>query len=83
MLSRMTTAHTIYVYLLGEGVPVWVPVDAERVCDDIYRILDCRWEDEVVQFGKDTLVRCRLQKLSGDHGRAVECPLAFEALRAT
>jgi hypothetical protein len=73
------TAQTIYIYLPAEAVDVWAPVDAEHVRDDIYRILDCRGEDEAVQFGAGMLVRCRMQKLSGGHGRAVESLVAFEA----
>jgi hypothetical protein len=49
----------IYVALLDEGVRVWRPVDAERIHDDFYRIVDQpydreadRWEfepgDEVI-----------------------------------
>jgi hypothetical protein len=71
------TAQTIYVYLPDEAVDVWAPVDAERVKDDIYRIVDCRGEDDAVQFGAGTLVRCRPQRLSGG-----ECIVAFEAVAA-
>ena len=55
--------ETIYVYLPREAVHVWAPVDAEHVRDDIYRIIDCRGEDDSVQFGKGELVRCRRQRL--------------------
>ena len=57
------TTETIHVFLPREAVPVWAPVDAEHVRDDIYRIIDCRGEDNEVEFGKGTLVRCRLRKL--------------------
>jgi hypothetical protein len=53
---------TIYVYLPQEQVDVWAPVDAEHLHDDIYRVVDCRGEDEEVQFGKGTIVRCRWEK---------------------
>jgi hypothetical protein len=59
----MVTA-TIYVYLPQENVDVWAPVDAEHICDDVYRIVDCRGEGEAVEFGKGAVVRCRLQRLS-------------------
>jgi hypothetical protein len=55
---------TIYVYLPQEKVDVWAPVSAEYVRDDIYRIVDCRGEDEAVEFGKGSLVRCRWQDRS-------------------
>jgi hypothetical protein len=57
--------ETIYVFLPNEGTDVWAPVDAERVREGIYRIVDCRREDDEVQFRKGTLVRCRHQNLSG------------------
>lgn len=56
--------ETIYVYLPNEAVDVWAPAGAEHIQDDIYRILDCRGEDDEMQFGKGELVRCRLQRLS-------------------
>jgi len=65
--------ETIYVYLPHEATDVWAPVDAEHVRDDVYRILDCRGEDDEVQFGRGLLVRCRLKRLSGD-----ECLVAYE-----
>ena len=57
--------RTIYIYLPEEMVDVWAPVDAEHIRDDIYRIVDCRGEDEAVEFGKDQLVHCRHRSLSG------------------
>src|SRR5579863_4231389 len=58
--------ETIYVFLPHERVEAWAPVDAEHVCHDVYRIIDCRGEDEQVQFGKGALVRCQLRKLSNN-----------------
>jgi hypothetical protein len=55
--------ETIYVFLPQERVEAWAPVDAQHVCDDVYRIIDCRGEDKEVQFGKGMLVRCQLRKL--------------------
>jgi hypothetical protein len=54
--------ETIYVYLPNEAVDVWAPVDADHVQDEIYRIVDCRGEDDEVEFGKGELVRCRLRR---------------------
>jgi hypothetical protein len=66
---------TIYVYLPSEGTDVWAPVDAEHLGNDVYRITDCRGEDNDVQFGKGTVVRCRAQELSGG-----KCLVAFEEI---
>jgi hypothetical protein len=64
---------TVYVLLPRESVVVWAPVDAEHIRDDVFRILDCRGEDEEVQFGKGALVKCRVQQLSdGEHLVAYE-----------
>jgi hypothetical protein len=52
---------TIYIHLPQEPVDVWAPVSAEHVRDDIYRIVDCRGEDEGVEFGNGSLERCRWQ----------------------
>ena len=72
---------TIYVFLPGEAIPVWAPADAEHVHEDVYRIVDCRNEGENMQFGKGTLVRCRLEKRSGDFGAESETLVAYEAVQ--
>ena len=54
----------IYVRLPNEGTSVWVPVDAEHVVDDLYKIVDCRGEEDDVEFGEGSVVRCRRQQLS-------------------
>ncbi len=59
-------SETIYVFLPNEAVDVWAPVDAQHVWDDLYRITNCRGEDNGVQFGAGVLVRCRRQHLSGE-----------------
>jgi len=74
-LAEMT-ATTIYVYLPREAVPVWAPVDAEHVGDNIYRILDCRGEDAEVEFWKGLLVKCRLTR----HDNGSEILVAYEAV---
>ena len=73
------TTETIFVFLPREATAVWAPVDAERVGDNVYRIVDCRGEDDAVEFGKGAVVRCRLQVLSGDLGRDEECLVAYES----
>ncbi|MGD0866062.1 MAG: hypothetical protein ABSA49_10960 [Rhizomicrobium sp.] len=70
----MPRTETIYVYLLNEGTDAWVPVSAERVRDNVFRIIDCGGEDDAAQFKKGELVRCRRQRLSDD-----ESLVAYEA----
>jgi hypothetical protein len=55
---------TIYVRLPEESVVVWAPVDAEHIREDIYRILDCRGEDDETQFKPGDIVRCRVELLA-------------------
>jgi hypothetical protein len=69
------TMETIFVSLPNEAVAVWAPVDAEHVRDDIYKITDCRGEDEEVEFGKGMLVRCRQEQF--DVGEVL---VAFEKI---
>jgi hypothetical protein len=61
------TETIIYVYLPWEGVDLWAIAFAERVRDDVYRIVDCLEEGHLLQFGEGELVRCRLQRFSADH----------------
>jgi hypothetical protein len=75
--ARVT--RTIYVFLPREAVAVWAPVDAEHVGGDVYRILDCRNEDDEVEFGKGDLVRCQL-KLLGEGVKPDELSLVAVAL---
>ena len=70
--------QTIFVYLPGEAVPVYAPVDAEHVHDDVYRIVDCRGEDDALEFGKGAMVRCRLEVKSGKFGKLESVLTAFE-----
>ena len=75
-------AKTIHVFLPKEAVPVWAPVDAEHLHDDVYRILDCRGEDDEVEFEKGALVRCKMRKLSGDGGKLGDVLVAYEAVKS-
>jgi hypothetical protein len=50
-------------------------VDAEHVRDNIYRILDCRGEDDEVEFWKGLLVRCHLK-----HSDSGDILVAYEAV---
>jgi len=51
----------IYMPLLDEGVPVWRPVEALQVRDDIYRVVsaDSGFPSEQWQFSTGSLVRCK------------------------
>lgn len=58
---------TIYVYLLDEGVDVWIPVLAEKLSETRHRIADQpydratqRWE-----FEPGAVVVCESKSLSG------------------
>jgi hypothetical protein len=51
----------IYIELLDEGTPVWHPVSAAHLRDDIYRILEQPSADEHLKFVVGEFVRCRQQ----------------------
>ena len=70
----MIAPETIFVYLQNEGTDVWVPMDAEFVRDNVYRIIDNRGENG--QFKIGNLVKCQLQNLSGG-----ECLVASELVQ--
>ena len=55
---------TIHIYLQGEAVDVWRPVDAAAEDDSIYRISDTPSPaDEVWQFPPGSRVRCEWRDL--------------------
>jgi hypothetical protein len=51
-------SDTVFVPLLGEGVPVWRPVAALRVSEHTYVIADAASSDEEWQFAPGSTVRC-------------------------
>ena len=57
----------IYIALLDEGVPVWRPVRASRVSDNVYRIVDQAYntEEETWEFTPGTEVVCEPRSLTG------------------
>jgi hypothetical protein len=63
----MREAHTIYIYLLDEGVDVWRPVSAEHIGQDRYRIVSVNDDpdDEHWEFECGEVVRCKERKLDG------------------
>ena len=64
-----TTRVTIYVPLLGEGVPVLRPTEAIMRRDGVYEVLatpDYDPEDEVWEFPPGTLVCCQWEERGGE-----------------
>jgi hypothetical protein len=57
---------TVYVALLDEGVDVWRPVSAERIGEDVYRLIGEAPDPEIEkwEFPPGELVHCRQQRLS-------------------
>ena len=56
-----TLSTQIYIALLDEGTPVWRPVSAAHLRDDIYRIMEQPSADERLEFVAGEFVRCRQQ----------------------
>jgi hypothetical protein len=58
----MSEVLQIYVSLLGENVEVWRPVTAERLRDNVYRILDQTYDRDIEswQFEPGDDVVCEL-----------------------
>jgi hypothetical protein len=54
----MSDESEIFVRLIDEGVDVWRPVRAERLDDDVYRIIDQPYDRDVEtwQFGPGDVV---------------------------
>lgn len=63
----MSWTTRIYVALLDEGTPCWRPVEAERVGETVYLILDQHYdrEDERWQFEPGDAVECEYIETSG------------------
>jgi hypothetical protein len=63
----MSEIATIYLALLDEGVDVWRPVQAERVGDDTYRILNQPYDRsiETWQYEPGDVVLCEIVESSG------------------
>ncbi|MGH6899003.1 MAG: hypothetical protein ACREJ5_21065 [Geminicoccaceae bacterium] len=68
----MTKSHreTIYVSLLDEGLDVWRPVEARRLANGAYLIVEQDYDrdTETWQFEPGTVVTCRVEKR---HGRQI------------
>ncbi|MGA8594218.1 MAG: hypothetical protein WB676_05680, partial [Bryobacteraceae bacterium] len=66
---------TIHVNVIGQGISLLRPVQAEHVARDIYRIIEPVPEGERWRYGTGQTVRCRKQKLAS--GKAL---VAFEEI---
>src|SRR6185312_7732415 len=64
---------TIHVNMIGQGISILRPVQAEHLTRDIYRIVEAVPEGERWKYETGQAVRCRKQKLSS--GKAL---VAFE-----
>ena len=69
MVLDMNERATIYVRLLGEGVPVLRPVPATVLSTNTFRVEateDYDSDDEAWEFPPGTTVRCEKQSKDGD-----------------
>jgi len=59
--------ETIYVALFDEGIDVWRPVEARRLPNGAYLIVEQDYDrsTETWQFEPGTVVRCRVEKRNG------------------
>jgi len=64
--------------LLDEGVDVWRPVTAQRLHDNLYRLIEAPLEGEAWEFERGDTVRSLRRQLSGDEGKITDCLVAFE-----
>jgi hypothetical protein len=68
IMSDENPSKTIYVALLDEGSPVWRPVEAIVLRDQIYQIVSENHnpDDERWEFTAGEIVRCVFKALIGD-----------------
>ena len=62
----MSNTATVYIAISDEGVNAWRPVQAKHVGDSLYRLTGNLPDDEALAFAVGDVVKCRLQRLSGD-----------------
>lgn len=64
----MDNVIKIYIELLEEGTPTWRPTNAEKISEDLYRVLtidDYDPEDEIWEFPPGSIVRVKLERVRG------------------
>ena len=66
MVNDINNSIEIYVYLLDEGVDVWRPIQAEKLSNNLFRIVSKNpdLEDEKWQFSTGDIVKCEEHQLS-------------------
>ncbi len=70
MLVEMdSNTEIIYMPLLNEGIPVWKPVEAFKLDENIFIVLDNNHDPsiETWQFPPPSKVFCTQQELSGEY----------------
>ena len=69
-MASSTDTVVIHVRLLGEGVDAWRPVEAERLGETTYRIVDAQVpEDEAWSFQPGDIVVVEHREGEGEEGR--------------
>ena len=70
----------IYVYLLDEGTDVWRPVQAEKLGNNLFRIISINPDpdDEKWQFSTGNIVKCEERILSNSN--PIKCLVAIEKI---
>jgi hypothetical protein len=63
----MDETKVIYIELLEEGTLCWVPVQAQSLGGDVYRILGKRPEDQIWPFAEGETVICARRIFQGGH----------------
>ena len=74
----MSEPKTVYVKLLDEDVATWRPVQAEHIGGNRYRLTGEQPDGEVWPFVAGDIVKCKMQRLSGDVGRGAPVLVAHE-----
>ncbi|MBX3431170.1 MAG: hypothetical protein KF779_16405 [Hyphomonadaceae bacterium] len=64
----MNDVRQIFVRLLGEGVDVWRPVQAQRLGDDLYLVLDQQYDRDVEQWQFEPGSRVLCEQIQSDSG---------------
>ena len=57
-------ANQVYVALIGEGIPVWRPVNARSVSDGVFELLGPKEHGEEWEFQPGQLVECEEHSFS-------------------
>lgn len=56
----------VHVSLLGEGTPVWRPVQARHIQDLVYELAGVVPDDEVWEFKPGQVVECAARDFDGE-----------------